>query len=92
MIDRREFLQAAAALVAANAVSDRGLRPLFPTAVARPVPSPSQLLWQTDELAIFLHFGVNTFTDREWGDGTESPAIFNPVGLDARQWIQRPAR
>ena len=54
----------------------------------RPVPSPSQLLWQQDELALFLHFGVNTFTDREWGDGTESPSVFNPSALDARQWAR----
>jgi alpha-L-fucosidase len=52
----------------------------------RPRPSASQLAWQRDELALFLHFGVNTFTDREWGDGKESPAIFNPSALDARQW------
>jgi alpha-L-fucosidase len=55
---------------------------------ARPHPSPSQLEWQRDELALFCHFGVNTFTDREWGDGTESPSIFNPAGLDARQWTR----
>ncbi len=54
----------------------------------RPRPSPSQLLWQRDELALFLHFGVNTFTDREWGDGKESPSIFNPTALDAQQWAR----
>src|SRR5687767_4169662 len=53
-----------------------------------PVPSPAQLEWQRDELALFLHFGVNTFTDREWGDGTESPSIFAPTALDARQWTR----
>jgi alpha-L-fucosidase len=55
---------------------------------SRPTPSPAQLEWQRDELAMFLHFGVNTFTDREWGDGTEDPAIFNPTRLDARQWAR----
>jgi len=54
----------------------------------RPVPSPGQLAWQREELALFLHFGVNTFTDREWGDGTEDPAIFDPPALDTRQWAR----
>ena len=53
-----------------------------------PRPSPAQLAWQQDELAMFIHFGVNTFTDREWGEGTEDPQIFNPVALDARQWAR----
>jgi alpha-L-fucosidase len=52
------------------------------------VPSPAQLLWQRDELALFLHFGINTFTDREWGDGTESPSLFDPSSLDTRQWAR----
>jgi alpha-L-fucosidase len=54
----------------------------------RPTPSSSQLAWQRDELAMFLHFGVNTFTNREWGDGTEDPSIFAPARLDARQWAR----
>ncbi len=54
----------------------------------RPRPSPAQLTWQRDELALFLHFGVNTFTDREWGDGTETPAIFAPEALDCAQWTR----
>jgi alpha-L-fucosidase len=57
-------------------------------AYSRPVPSAAQLEWQRDELALFLHFGVNTFTDREWGDGTEDPAIFAPSKLDTRQWAR----
>jgi alpha-L-fucosidase len=85
MTDRRKFLKAGAAAVLGSrfAFSEAPVR-----WAARPAPSPSQLVWQQDELALFLHFGVNTFTDREWGDGKEDPAIFNPVALDARQWTR----
>jgi alpha-L-fucosidase len=81
-IDRRTFLRLGAVSLAACSFP-RGTRPIL-TPVNRPVPSAGQLQWHRDELAMFLHFGVNTFTNREWGDGSESPSIFNPVVLDAR--------
>ena len=53
-----------------------------------PLPSPAQARWQDLELGFFCHFGLNTFHSREWGDGTDCPASFNPSALDARQWAQ----
>ena len=51
-------------------------------------PAPRQLALQEMEFYAFVHFTVNTFTDREWGDGTENPSIFNPARLDADQWVR----
>lgn len=52
------------------------------------VPSERQLAFQRLEFYAFIHFTVNTFTDKEWGDGTESPQIFAPSSLDAEQWVK----
>jgi alpha-L-fucosidase len=55
---------------------------------ANVVPSPRQLRWQELELTAFVHFGMNTFTNKEWGDGKEDTRLFNPDSLDARQWVR----
>lgn len=51
-------------------------------------PHKRQIAHQSTEFYSFVHFTVNTFTDREWGDGKESPEIFNPEKLDAEQWVK----
>ncbi|BBN05168.1 alpha-L-fucosidase [Marchantia polymorpha subsp. ruderalis] len=53
-----------------------------------PMPSASQLRFQQREMVLFFHFGMNTFTDSEWGDGRADPATFDPARLDARQWMR----
>ncbi|HTE46826.1 MAG TPA: alpha-L-fucosidase, partial [Gemmatimonadaceae bacterium] len=88
-MNRRSFISASVASLAACSVRHRGE---FAAASPRPRPSPAQLAWQNDELALFCHFGVNTFTDREWGDGSESPSIFAPARLDTRQWARAARR
>ena len=55
---------------------------------SRLVPTPQQLEWQQMEFTAFLHFGINTFTGNEWGNGQDSPEIFNPSELDCEQWVR----
>jgi len=53
-----------------------------------PVPSERQLVWHEMEYYMFVHFTVNTFTDKEWGYGDEKESVFNPSELDCRQWAK----
>lgn len=51
-------------------------------------PSPQQTRWQDLEFGVIVHFGTNTFLDREWGDGTADPNVFNPDHVDPDQWAR----
>ncbi len=54
----------------------------------RPVPTPAQQSWHATEMYLFFHFGPNTFTDLEWGHGTETEDQFYPTALDCDQWCR----
>ncbi|GGG95560.1 alpha-L-fucosidase [Silvibacterium dinghuense] len=51
-------------------------------------PAPQQLEWQDLQFGVIIHFGTNTFLDREWGDGTATPQTFNPKHFDPDQWMK----
>ncbi len=61
---------------------------ILPPSPVYPIPSVHQLEWQEKELCAFVHFTVNTFTDKEWGYGDENPNIFNPTEYNPYQWAE----
>ncbi|MEJ0033824.1 MAG: alpha-L-fucosidase [Bacteroidota bacterium] len=52
-----------------------------------PIPTQAQLDWHDMKMNAFIHFTINTFTDREWGMGSESEKEFNPTAINVEQWI-----
>lgn len=58
-----------------------------PPAPVHPLPNDVQMQWHEMELSAFIHFTINTFTDKEWGYGNESAKLFNPTDVDVDQWI-----
>lgn len=69
-------------LITGFAVSAQGKK------INLPLPTKQQLAWQETEYNLFIHFGPNTFTDKEWGEGSESEDAFYPTELDCRQWCR----
>ncbi|XP_051113283.1 alpha-L-fucosidase 1 [Andrographis paniculata] len=77
-----ELLLSPPSSAAATAIS-----PPPPPLPILPIPSRRQISWQLSDMALFFHFGINTFTDSEWGTGRADPTLFNPTRLNAGQWI-----
>ena len=73
--------------VGAVEMDNNSVTPAPPKAFG-PVPSSGQLQYHEEELAAFIHFGMNTFTNSEWGNGRENPNSFNPTDLDPEQWVK----
>jgi alpha-L-fucosidase len=80
IVTRRDFIAGSAMMLGANCVHAEKTSAPAPYGA---LPSQRQLAWQRMETYSFLHFTVNTFTDKEWGYGDENPDVFNPTGFDA---------
>src|ERR1044071_6868075 len=94
--DRRRFLlrSFSSIILASRCVSNSQVlatTKVGPPKPYGPTPSPRQLRWHEMEFYGFIHFTINTFTDKEWGYGDESPSLFNPTNFDADQIVSTAA-
>jgi alpha-L-fucosidase len=81
MHDMKNYLLLAGCLFAGVLLA-QPVKPVYP------IPTKEQLTWHEKEFYLFIHFGPNTFTDKEWGEGNEDPSVFNPTALDCEQWTR----
>lgn len=84
------FIKISVLLILAITVLNCNLKQQSPSDISpnKVIPSEKLLSYQQMELIGFIHFSINTFTNKEWGFGDESPELFNPSQLDVEQWVK----
>ncbi|GKA36621.1 alpha-L-fucosidase 1 [Tanacetum coccineum] len=90
IINKNTILTSTLIIIITLLISNTTTTTCFPTPPPipiLPIPSSQQLSWQLSEMALFLHFGPNTFTDSEWGTGKADPSLFNPTHFNTTQWV-----
>ena len=84
----RKLLSILGTLLFVAAALPAQIKRVPPPAPVYPVPTVSQLAWADMETNAFIHFNINTFTNKEWGYGNESPSLFRPTSVNTSQWAK----